>query len=691
MPDDTDDTRDALLLMEAPVALVAVREGRIIRANRRVAALAGRPIEDVEAMALVDLLVGPPELVEDGRPHVTALRRPEGDELPVEVRISPTDDASGTWILAIQDARALLAGRAAREEAEQRYRVLVEQIPAIVYIDKEGKGTVYVSPQIEQILGVSPEDYCADPNLWGALLHPDDRERVEREYEAFLVGEGGDLGDYRMLTPDGRVVWIRDRAVTVRDERGRVLWEHGVMFDVTELKEAEAQVAHLAYHDRLTGLPNRALFEETLALAVGRATRHDLAVAVVFLDLDNFKLVNDSLGHHAGDVLLTQLADRLRRCTRESDLVARQGGDEFLLLVSDLERGETEGGDGRDAAILAAEAVATRVHDALREPFDLGGIEFFARGSIGISLFPGDAHDAVDLMKNADAAMYRSKRVAPGGSAFFHVESDDPARELTFATRLRKAVEHEQWVLHYQPVVDLADGGVTGVEALIRWQDASGGIVPPGEFIPVAEELGLIEAIGDWVLDEVAQQQRAWKAAGLDLELSFNLSPRQLWAPHLAERVLGKVRAANGDVTGFVVEITESTAMADPERTLQVLEELHAWGFRLAIDDFGTGYSSLAHLKHMPVDVLKIDRAFVRDVDTEPRLARMVRAMIQLAQSLDMVPLAEGVETFGEYEFLRANGCRFAQGFWFSRPVPAERIPALAMRPGGLVPAEAAR
>jgi EAL domain-containing protein (putative c-di-GMP-specific phosphodiesterase class I) len=230
---------------------------------------------------------------------------------------------------------------------------------------------------------------------------------------------------------------------------------------------------------------------------------------------------------------------------------------------------------------------------------------------------------------------------------------------------------------------------VVGAEALIRWQDASGGLVPPGEFIPVAEELGMIEAIGDWVIDEVARQQRVWQDSGLDLDLSFNLSPLQLWTPRLAEHILEKLQDAGVDPRSITAEITESTAMADPDRTQRILTELRSWGMRLALDDFGTGYSSLARLKHMPVDVLKIDQAFVRDVDSDARLAGMVRAMIQVAQSLDMTPLAEGIETRGEWEFLRANGCRLAQGFWFARPVPAEDLPALATRPGGLVPAEA--
>jgi len=333
-----------------------------------------------------------------------------------------------------------------------------------------------------------------------------------------------------------------------------------------------------------------------------------------------------------------------------------------------------------------AESVASRVHRAMQEPFHLNGTEFIASGSIGISLFPQDALDADTLLKNADTAMYQSKKLEPGGYVIYATGGEDPMEKLSFSTRLRRASEHQNWVLHYQPILDLSDCHMIGVEALIRWQEPNGGIVPPGEFIPLAEELGLIEAIGDWVIDEMAGQQRAWAAEGLDLEVSFNLSPRQLWSAHLADKILGKLGGAGVDPHRVVVEITESTAMADPDRTQKILNELHAWGLTLAIDDFGTGYSSLARLKHMPVDILKIDQAFVRDVDKDLGLAGMVRAMIQLAQSLDMTPLAEGIETYGEYVFLRSNGCRLAQGFLFSRPVPAGEIPALARREGGLKP-----
>jgi diguanylate cyclase (GGDEF)-like protein/PAS domain S-box-containing protein len=660
------------LFAAAPEALFVLRGTHIALTNERAAELVGTEAAGSSIAALVE---GWQHHVESDGPFEAVLTRPDGAPLPVEVRVRLLDD--NVSIVAIRDAHQLIAGRdaaVALTEAEARYRSLVEQIPAVVYAD-DGAVTTYVSPQIEQILGVTPDEYRADPDMWLRLVHPDDRATVQAQSEAFIRGEGGDLADYRMVRPDGRVVWVRDRAYAVRDDERQVLWEHGLLFDVTELKEAEARVAHLAYHDSLTGLANRQLFEETLALAVQRARRAHAVVAVVYFDLDNFKLVNDSLGHHAGDLMLTELAERLRTCTRDTDLVARQGGDEFLMLLGDLDL---------DTADETIRLIAGRIEETMHRPFLLQGTEFHARGSSGISVYPRDAVDAETLMRNADIAMYRAKRLEPGGHVFFAADEDDAMERLSFSTRLRQAVVDQNWVLHYQPVVDLSDRRVVGAEALIRWKDANGGIVAPGEFIPVAEELGLIEAIGDWVVEAVARQQREWRDHGLELDVSFNLSPRQLWTPRLAERLLGLLRAEGVDPSTLTAEITESTAMADPDRTHRVLRDLHSWGLRLAIDDFGTGYSSLSRLKHMPVDVLKIDREFVRHVDRDVRLAGMVRAMIQVAQSLDMIPLAEGVETEGEYVFLRSNGCRLAQGFWFAHPVPAQELPELVARESGL-------
>ncbi|HET7870824.1 MAG TPA: EAL domain-containing protein [Actinomycetota bacterium] len=589
---------------------------------------------------------------------------------------------------AIQAIQALSGElRRATEElsdADARYRAVVEQIPAIVYTDvvDDAMSTIYVSPQIEELLGISPEEYIADPDLWVKQLHPDDREQALQSYlEGRTSGEPFSF-EYRLLARDGRVVWFRDSAVVGNDRAGSPAFVHGVMFDITDRKNAEEQVAFLAYHDNLTGLPNRTMFEELLDLGLARARRHGLSVAVLCIDVDDFKLVNESLGYEAGDALLRSVAERLREATRETDLVARQGGDEFLLLLADIEGGSVPGFEGTDGAILVVESVAARVHESLRAPFNVAGTELYVSASIGISMFPHDADDAPSLLKNADAAMYQSRKTVPGSYVLHWRQSEEALGKLSLTTRLRKAVENRNWELHYQPVVELAEGKMIGVEALIRWADPNGGLVPPGDFIPLAEEMGLIEAIGDWVVEELSRQAAAWRAEGLELEVSFNLSPRQLWQPDLTGKILERLGAAELDPGNIIVEVTESTAMADPERTLRILRDLNGRGLRLALDDFGTGYSSFARLRYMPVDLLKIDRLFIRDVAKDAQAGDMVRAIIQLAHGLGMTPLAEGIETEEEWRFLVEQGCRLGQGFYFCRPAPAEDILARYLRSG---------
>jgi len=580
--------------------------------------------------------------------------------------------AAGTLGSAIARKRTELALR----QAEVKYRSLVEQVPAIVYIAGVGEtgDWLYVSPQIERILGYTPAEWLAHPAPFSSLLHPADRERVLAE-EAYSGATGEPLrSEFRMVARDGRRVWVRDEAHLVEDDAGRPLLWQGLMYDITDLKKAEEQVAFLAYHDKLTGLPNRAMFEELLDLALARAKRKELAAAVLFMDLDNFKLVNDSLGHEAGDELLQQMGTRLREALRETDVVARQGGDEFLVLLSDLERGSQNTRPDTETSVIAAEDVAERIHELLKRPFAIGGTEFYITASLGISLFPLDGDDGKSLLKNADAAMYRSKRSAPGTSTVFSKDSVDPLSRLSLATRLRRAVERKEWMLHYQPIVDLSDGHLVSVEALLRWQDPTTGIVPPGEFIPLAEEMGLIEGIGDWVLEEVCRQSQAWRREGLMIEVSFNLSPRQLWQSNLVNKIIGHLKWMHINPRQVLVEITESTAMIDPDRTMRILEQLHTAGLRLAIDDFGTGYSSLSRLKQMPVDILKIDRSFVRDIPSDRHAMSMVKAIIQLARGLGMVPLAEGIETEEQRGFLAQSGCVMGQGFYFSRPVPATEI-----------------
>ncbi len=691
-PDLDDALAPSSLLEATPECLVvAAHDGRIVYANRRAETLTGFPRGELVGRPVAELVLADRPLGEEatGLGSLTGVcRRADGVELPVEVHLGTVDGPAGRYlVVTLRDLSEVRRGEAARFEAEAKYAALVEGIPAITYIDPidEDQSSIYVSPQVTELLGISQREWLEDPYCWRRHVHPEDIDRAWEEYQEAARAGRPLSHEYRMIREDGEVIWVSEQAFVVRNERGEPWLIQGVIFDITERKRAEEQVAFLAYHDKLTGLPNRALFEEMLELALARARRHELAVGVLYLDLDNFKLVNDSMGHHVGDELLVQLAERLRGCTRETDLVARQGGDEFLLLLADLERGFGPGPE-EDAGLAVAMSVAERVRETLREPFRLDGAEFYASASIGISLFPRDAQDPQALLRNADTAMYEAKRTRPGSFVVYAHDGSDPRAHLSFTTRLRRAVEERHWVLHYQPIVDLADGSVRSVEALIRWQEPNGGLVPPGEFIPVAEELGLIEAIGDWVLGEAIRQHLAWREQGLEIPIGHNLSPRELWSPRLGERVLERLREAGLGPRAIELEITESTAMTDPERTQRVLTELHAWGIPIAIDDFGTGYSSLARLKLMPVDVLKIDRMFVRDVDRDRDLAGMVRAMIQLAQSLGMLPLAEGVETPGEYVWLRSNGCRYAQGFLFSRPVPAEEVPALVRREGGLAP-----
>jgi diguanylate cyclase (GGDEF)-like protein/PAS domain S-box-containing protein len=686
---------DPARLLEATpeCVILAGPDRRIAFANRRAEELSGYSRDELVGAPIDRLLPRGPAshraigAATNGGSIATECLRRDGERLPVEVRVGIVEaDGEQFQLLALRDVTELRAGMDARFEAEAKYQALVERIPAITYIDEidENGRSIYVSPQVTDMLGVETRDWLEDPYCWRKHVHPDDIDRAWEEYVHAYNNLETLNHEYRMLHADGSVLWVSEQASIIRNEAGQPWLVQGLIFDITERKRAEEEVAFLAYHDKLTGLPNRAMFEEFVDIALARATRHDLGVGVLFLDVDNFKLVNDSLGHHAGDELLVKLADRLRGCTRETDLVARQGGDEFLMLLSDLERG-TGAMPGTDAALLVAESVASRVREALEAPFELGGVEFYASASIGISLYPQDARDVDSLLRNSDAAMYESKRSSPGSFSIYTQAGRDRADKLSLTTRLRRAVDNQNWILHYQPVVRLEDQSIVSVEALLRWQDPNGGIVPPGEFIPLAEEMGLIGAIGDWVIEELASQHQRWRQGGLQLDVSFNLSPRQLWQASLGEKIIDQLRAHDVDTADVVVEITESTAMTDPERTQKLLSELHAWGLRLAIDDFGTGYSSLSRLRHLPVHLLKIDRTFVRDVDADADAASMVRAMIQLALSLGLTPVAEGIETPGELAFLIDNGCPLGQGYLLSRPVAADRITALMAAGGGRI------
>ncbi len=425
--------------------------------------------------------------------------------------------------------------------------------------------------------------------------------------------------------------------------------------------EAASQIEHIAYHDPLTGLPNRALFLDRLIVALAHASRHQHKVGILFLDLDRFKQINDSLGHTMGDHLLKGAAERIRASVREEDTIARFGGDEFALLIHVLGRGEHAG------------KIARKILDALSAPFTLGTREIFITGSVGIAVYPNDGVDAETLIRNADTAMYRGKHEGGDAYQFYTASMNSRALEmLELESGLRKALKNNEFVLYYQPLIDIQSGGVYGLEALLRWNSPNQGLVLPDQFIPAAEVSGLIIPIGNWVMREACRQARLWqRQKGTELVVSVNLSARQFAQADLITQVGQALEESRLQPRLLELEITETNVMQDVEKTARILRELKTLGVRVAIDDFGTGYSSLSYLKDFPVDTLKLDRSFVRDL-IAPQDAKIVSGVIAMAHSMSLQVMAEGVETLSQLDFLRSNDCDKLQGFLFSRPLPAD-------------------
>jgi diguanylate cyclase (GGDEF)-like protein len=427
------------------------------------------------------------------------------------------------------------------------------------------------------------------------------------------------------------------------------------------------QMTHLAQHDFLTGLPNRMLLNDRVSQAIALAPRHQKKVAVLFLDLDGFKYINDSLGHPTGDKLLQSIAKRLVNCVRRSDTVSRQGGDEFVVLLSEVERPE-------DPAIAAR-----RLLQAVAEPHSIDQHDLHVTTSIGLSVYPNDGLDAETLIKNADTAMYQAKENGRQGYQFFKPAMNIRAVERqSIEESLRRALERQEFALHYQPKINLSTGEIAGAEALLRWTHPVRGPVSPAQFIPVAEDCGLIQPIGNWVLREACQQARVWLEAGLPLEtMAVNISAVQLRDENFLDRIFAILRDTALDPKFLELELTESVLMKHAESTESILKTLRSRGVQIAVDDFGTGYSSLSYLRKFPIDALKIDQSFVRQITTAPDETTIVTAMTSMGRSLKLQVVAEGVETQAEMAFLQAHQCDQAQGYYFSRPVPAQQFARL--------------
>ena len=536
-------------------------------------------------------------------------------------------------------------------------------------------GEFHWSEQLSAIFGLEPETVIGDFETALQHVHGADRDEV-RAARQRLNHENTVRVDFRVVWPDGTVRFMHGLSEVVFADDGQPARVVGTVQDISERKEAEERVWFLANYDPLTGLPNRRLMVEHLDIALARARRTNRAVATLFLDLDRFKRINDTLGHAAGDQLLQTVTKRLHDCVRESDpigraadadgskppsMIGRFAGDEFIVVLTDL------------AHVLDADRVARRILRAVRQPFAVEGHEIIVTASIGISLFPNDGQDAGTLLRNADAAMYHAKERGRDDHQFYDLSMNASAiQRLTLENELHRALDDKQFVLYFQPLVDNS-GRIVGAEALLRWQHPTQGIIAPDAFIPLTEETGLIVPIGEWVVHTACAQAKKWQDEGHDLRVSVNLSGRQFkGGGELRAMIENALRVVDLPPSLLEIEITERVVMETTGDNVAAVRALRARGVSIAIDDFGTGYSSLSYLTRLPIDRVKIDRSFVRNVLTEPQDAAVSTAIIAMANALRLECVAEGVETEAQAQFLRSQGCQYLQGFFFSPPVPAE-------------------
>jgi diguanylate cyclase (GGDEF)-like protein/PAS domain S-box-containing protein len=674
--------QDAILDQAGALVLVLDREGRIRRFNRACEELSQYAFAEIEGRHVWDFLLPPEERnVVHAEAFDALVRNPhdprgtfinhwvarDGTRHLVEWTNTLLFDARGEVEFMVSigiDVTEKKRAETALKESEQRLTE-AQRIAQVGSWELElASGKLSCSEEIFRIFEIDRAKFGASYEAFLQAVHPDDRERVSQAYAESLATRMPYEIAHRLRMPDGRIKWVNERCETRYDELGRAVRSSGTVQDITERMEAEAQISRLAYHDALTGLSNRFSLQGQLEQALAMARREQRPLAVVFLDLDRFKAINDTLGHDAGDQLLVEVAHRLRANVRDSDIVARLGGDEFVVVLAEVD----------DAT--AAGRVADKILHALAQPYRIGEMELRSTASLGLAFHPDDGEDGETLMKNADTAMYHAKSLGRNNVQFFTAELNQAAlKRLTLEHDLQAAVESGQLELHYQPQLDNQSGRVVGVEALVRWRHPRDGLVSPSAFIPVAEETGLILPLGKWVLDEACRQLRAWRDQGLqDVTVAVNLSAHQLHSPLLLQhvsRALDKHGLAGSDLE---LEITESVAMHDPATSISQLRALRGLGVRLSIDDFGTGYSSLSYLKLLPIHALKLDQSFVRDIETDSNDLAICTATIALAHSLGLAVIAEGVETEAQRELLTSHRCDVVQGYLFSRPLPADAV-----------------
>jgi len=595
------------------------------------------------------------------------LAQPSGEERWESVHYAPNRDAEGR-VIGIYAVHTDVHDQKRNEDALRRANWMlsshIDNTPlAVLEWDRDFR-LVRWSPQAERLFGWRADEVLGMPIDGNPLLHEADRSAVTELLTRLMSGEEPrTTGQTRNNRKDGKTIWCEWYHSCLLDDHGNIVSILSFVQDVSARIQAEERLQHMATRDALTGLPNRLLLQERLTQAIAQAKRAGRRVGVLFIDLDRFKNVNDTLGHRIGDELLKEVSHALSGALREVDLVARLGGDEFMVVIENFD----------EPTVLGR--IAQKLLDAVARPFRIEEHDIYVTSSIGISVYPDDSDDPEELLKHADVAMYRSKELGRNTYQFLDADlAQHRLRQHALETALRAALKADLLQLHYQPIVNVADPTVVGAEALLRWDDPELGSISPKVFVALAEESGLIHALGEWVLRSAALQCAEWRKAGLMLNVSVNLSGRQFYRDDMAQRISEIVRGAGCDPAWIELEVTETSLLHDLDAIRKALHLLRNDGFTVAIDDFGTGYSSLTHLKHLPIDTLKIDISFIADLETDPGDAAITEAIIGLARGLGLKVVAEGVGTQAQLDFLAARDCHCYQGYWASRPLPTKEF-----------------
>jgi diguanylate cyclase (GGDEF)-like protein/PAS domain S-box-containing protein len=669
-----DHFRSAFTYSAIGMALVSL-EGRWLAVNQSVSAMLGYTPEELlqttfQALTHPDDLAADLEhvqrLIAGAIPTYTMEKRylhKDGQIVCALLSVSLVRDGGGQpryFISQIQDVTQRKQAEEALRHSEARLSLALAAVGQGTYDSDLATGAVRFSPECATMLGYPAEELSLTFDAVLSWVHPEDQAEALRARSEYLSGERAEYRSiFRFRTASGGWKWLLCLgAIVERDAEGRPTRLVGTYTDITERKRYEEQIEYLASHDTLTGLANRSVLEDRLARAMARTDRHaNTLLAVLFLDLDRFKVVNDSLGHQLGDLLIKAVAERICGCTRTTDTVARRGGDEFVVVIEEL---------GSPEDLLA---VVRKIQQALAQPFAIGGHQIFTSVTIGATLYPTDGTTIERLLANADAAMYRAKLEGGGGFGFYTAELGERTIErFSMESALRQAVERDEFELYYQPQIELAGGRVVGMEALLRWHRPGLGFVLPGRFVPLAEDSGLIVPIGEWVLRSAAAQVRRWRAEGLSgVRVAINVSARQFWQGSLVRLVREVVEHYDLQPGDLELEVTETVIMRDIAQTIRLLVALRELGVLITIDDFGTGYSSLAYLQRLPLQRLKIDQSFVHEIGISASANELVRQIIDLAHAMSLAVVAEGIETVEQLGLLKQWDCDEGQGHYFAR------------------------